>query len=96
MHGGSNHLLLPTGLLQLAAANTSPEDAISDPYFGGGVVRVEACTSSTINALYPAECTPELSPRVRTMLLDVGHIGRQFAPSVRNALGPPLLRHAHR
>ena len=37
--GGSNHLLLPTNLLGLS----------------GGLVRIEACTSPTINALYPGD-----------------------------------------
>ena len=84
MHGGSNHLIMPTSLLQQAAT--------VDEELGGGVVRVESCTSDFINALYPGESTANLSPRLRVMLTQSGHIGRQFAPSVRNALG----EYAHR
>ena len=82
MHGGSNHLLMPTGLLTQAA---SPGAEL-----GGGVVRVESCTSDFINALYPGESTSNLSPRLRVMLTESGHIGRQFAPSVRIALGAAI------
>ena len=85
MHGGSNHLIMPTSLLQQAAA--------ADEELGGGVVRVESCTSDFINALYPGESTANLSPRLRVMLTQSGHIGRQFAPSVRNALGEYAHRH---
>lgn len=79
MHGGSNHLFMPTALLQQTSS--------TDSELGGGVVRVESCTSVFINALYPGESTANLSPRLQTMLTESGHIGRQFAPSVRNALG---------
>ena len=85
MHGGSNHLLMPTGLLQQAA---SPGAEL-----GGGVVRVESCTSDFINALYPGESTANLSPRLRAMLTESGHIGRQFAPSVRIALGAAIRKY---
>ena len=37
LHGGSNHLLLPTALLPRALLHASPTNA-----FAGGVVRVEA------------------------------------------------------
>ena len=74
MHGGSNHLFMPTALLDVS----------------GGVVRVEACNSTFINALYPGESTKSMSPRLRKMLTESGHIGRQFAPSVRRALGAEL------
>ena len=37
LHGGSNHYLLPTSLLQAALIDASPSNA-----FAGGVVRVEA------------------------------------------------------
>ena len=46
--GGSNHLLLPTNLLRLT----------------GAVVRVEACSSAAVNALYPGDSfLSALSPR---------------------------------
>ena len=38
-HGGSNHLLVPTGLLQ---ARATSRGAVGGA-FGGGVVRVSAC-----------------------------------------------------
>ena len=101
MHGGSNHLIMPTGLLQISAGSESPvlagdgsssssSSSAAQLALAGGVVRVEECTSAAINAVYPAECTSMLSPRVREMLIDAGHVGRQFAPSVRRALGPEI------
>ena len=48
MHGGGNHLIMPTGLMQHAAGNDT-----KDLSFGGGVIRVEGCSSTYINALYP-------------------------------------------
>eukprot|EP00929_Paragymnodinium_shiwhaense_P096087 TRINITY_DN57583_c0_g1_i1.p1 TRINITY_DN57583_c0_g1~~TRINITY_DN57583_c0_g1_i1.p1 ORF type:complete len:561 (+),score=56.93 TRINITY_DN57583_c0_g1_i1:197-1879(+) len=91
LHGGSNHLLLPTGLLQRwsdegslrilgAAANS----------FGGGVVRIEYTDSAYLNGLYPGESTAELPPEVVRVLRDGGHIGRQYAPTPRRVLGPEV------
>ncbi|KAL1514558.1 hypothetical protein AB1Y20_003653 [Prymnesium parvum] len=76
LHGGSNHLLLPTSLLQ--------------PSLGGDVVRVEASTSTYLNSLYPADITSKIDPRSREMLLAVGHTARQYNPTVRRVVGEEL------
>lgn len=72
LHGGSNHLFLPTGLLQEWLVNDEP----SSPW-SGGVVRVESATSPTMRNLYPAEVTHILSPRTRELLRTIGHTGRR-------------------
>eukprot|EP00931_Biecheleriopsis_adriatica_P119608 TRINITY_DN94831_c0_g1_i1.p1 TRINITY_DN94831_c0_g1~~TRINITY_DN94831_c0_g1_i1.p1 ORF type:complete len:558 (+),score=34.22 TRINITY_DN94831_c0_g1_i1:34-1707(+) len=83
VHGGSNHLLLPTGLIQAWAAGASPlENA-----FAGGVVRVEHTDSVWLNSLYPSEHTSELPPEAVAILHRGGHIGRQFNPTPRRVLG---------
>lgn len=82
-HGGSNHLLLPTSLLQRWGGSGGGA-------FGGGVVRVTACTSAHINALYPANCTEELPARARTLLRSGGHLGQQWNPTVRVMLGAEI------
>mmetsp|Transcript_50371 Transcript_50371/g.116274 ORF Transcript_50371/g.116274 Transcript_50371/m.116274 type:complete len:571 (-) Transcript_50371:183-1895(-) len=81
-HGGSNHLLMPTSLLQQWHAHSWFGDK-----FGGGVVRVTHTTSEYMNALYPGNCTDELQPRVAAILRLSGHIGQQFKPSVNVMLG---------
>lgn len=88
LHGGCNHLLLPTGLLQHWLANVSPAQNSLGPLrdLAGGVVRVEASTSSWLNDRYPGETMvlqPE--PLTRQRLRDVGHAARLFAhPGARN------------
>ena len=47
-HGGSNHLFLPTGLLQHLS--------------GEAVVLIEHSTSASLNAIYPGEITDTLTP----------------------------------
>ena len=73
-YAGSNHLIVPTGLLQ---------DLLHDyPYsnYGGGVVRVESTTSSAFKqlAVHGAEVTPQLPPRSRELLGLVNSSGRYF------------------
>jgi hypothetical protein len=56
-HGGSNHYILPTGLLFhwfAAAGDTHP--------FGGGVIRIEQTTSDWFRTIYPADLTSFLQP----------------------------------
>ena len=84
VQGGSNHALgLPTGLLQVWHAATSPA---AHPY-AGGVVRIESTSSDFLNALYPGEITSLLAGRTRSMLRSVGHATRQFNPKARRVLG---------
>ncbi|KAL1514770.1 hypothetical protein AB1Y20_003856 [Prymnesium parvum] len=86
MAGGSNHLLWPTGLLQQWHA-----DAGRSSFFSGGVVRVEACNSTSINALFPGELTSILTPGVREMLRASGHPGRFWNSAVANVIGPAVM-----
>ena len=83
-HGGSNHLFMPTSLLQ-QWESTSQLDK-----FGGGIVRVTACTSDYMNAMYPSNCTDALPERVVALLREGGHIAQQFAPTVNLMLGPEI------
>ena len=86
-HGGSNHLFMPTSLLQ-QWDSTSHLDK-----FGGGIVRVTACTSDYMNAMYPANCTDDLPERVVVLLKEAGHIAQQFSPTVNLMLGPEIRAH---
>jgi len=86
LHGGSNHLLLPTGLLQSAAVDVGPSRG--NP-FAGGVVLVQKTNSTLIQSLFPAEkVVPE--PH-RTLLRNAGHIGRQWSPESAEVIGPGVL-----
>ena len=69
--GGSNHLLLPTNLLGLS----------------GRLVRVEACTSPTLNALYPGDFSSVFAPRATAVLRAANHSGRQFNFAMGRVLG---------
>jgi len=69
--GGSNHLLLPTNLLGLS----------------GPLVRVEACTSPTLNALYPGDFSAVFAPRATALLRAANHSGRQFNFAMGRVLG---------
>lgn len=75
-HGGSNHLLMPTSLIQRWVGDARDASPLLDS-FSGGVVRVTYCTSDYLNRLYPAEATHEIPERVRKMLLDAGHLGME-------------------
>mmetsp|Transcript_41572 Transcript_41572/g.114521 ORF Transcript_41572/g.114521 Transcript_41572/m.114521 type:complete len:533 (+) Transcript_41572:162-1760(+) len=86
MQGGSNHLLVPTGLLQAWAGDGS----MPGSSFGGGVVRVEYTDSVWLNSLYPSESTATLPPEAVAILHRGGHLGRQFNPTVRRVVGPGI------
>jgi len=103
LQGGSNHLIAPTGLLQIYAADRHAAPpaaravgrmvealigaaAVAD-HFGGGLVRIESTSSLRMHVFSPGDVTSSLSPRLRAMLAEVGHLGRQFNPSVRRAFG---------
>lgn len=70
IHGGSNHLVLPTGLLNQWSVGS----------FAGGVVRVDGTNSSFLRILYPHEVSHNLSPRSRSWMQAVGHSGREWIP----------------
>ena len=69
--GGSNHFLLPTNLLELS----------------GSLVRIEACTSSQINAIYPGDFSSIFDPRAASLLRAAAHSGRQFNFAMGCVLG---------
>ena len=69
--GGGNHYFLPTNLLRLS----------------GGVVRVEACNSTSLNALYPGEISSAFHPRAAEALKASGHSGRQWNWGMGRVLG---------
>jgi hypothetical protein len=84
LQGGSNHLLLPTGLLQ--QAYYEGWQATENP-FGGGIIRIEATDSTWINGMYPAEYTPVLTDGTQQLLRDAGHSGRHFNSLITRVVG---------
>ena len=81
LHGGSNHLLLPAGLLQEWFANKSPMDASLGQFadFAGGIVRIEFSSSTFLNSNYPGEVDKiQPEPEFRKLLHNMGHIARMF------------------
>jgi hypothetical protein len=81
VHGGSNHLLLPTGLLQQWFATTTTA-------LGGGVVRIEHTDSLFLQQLYPGEFP--LDAALVEGLQNAGHVGREFGPKARRILGAEI------
>ena len=88
VHGGSNHLIMPTGLLQ----NVFYESA---GVYGGGVVRVEASDSAWLVDIlrYPGDVTSMHSARARAMMRAAGHTGQHWHPMLFSA--PAGRQHAH-
>jgi len=103
LYGGSNHFLVPTGLLHALAewwaAEVADNGVVSYRYsaglFSGGVVRVDATNSRWINLVYPGDLTVEFEPRVTAWLHEGGHSGRFLSSIaqrvVKSATGLPLL-----
>ncbi|CAE8714092.1 unnamed protein product [Polarella glacialis] len=89
--GGSNHMLLPTGMVQQIFA-TSPTLAewfpAANDVFGGGLVRVDHTDSKAINAIYPGETTGRLDSRVLEVLREIGHQAREFSFETGRVMGP--------
>ena len=81
-YAGSNHLLVPTGLLQDlfggASAVTYAPGLLAD--FAGGFVRVDYTSSSAFLqlAVNGADTTDELPPRAHQLLRSVNASGRYF------------------
>ena len=85
MQGGTNHLLgVPTALLQQWRYTGH---GVTDDPFSGGIVRVDASSSSHINAHYPAEETMVLTPGTRALLHLANHSGRAFNSAVTRVVG---------
>lgn len=83
VHGRSNHLFLPTGLLFRWFENTT---STWFP-FGGGIVRVDSTNSSFVQFLYPHEVTHVLSDPVQKQLREAGHVAREFFPLKARVFG---------
>ena len=85
MHGGTNHYIFPTSLLQYAFSNETiyPPDSLVGNIFGNGIIRVEATNSSHLtgpgSVKYPGELLNH-SPRAVELLKQSGHSGRQWNP----------------
>lgn len=81
-YGSGNHMLVPTGLLQtwMADAGVAAAAPTSLADFGGGLVRVERTTSTTLLQLQVrgAEGTEKLPARARELLKSVNASGRYF------------------
>lgn len=72
--GGSNHLLVPTGLLQRWRPG-GPRGP-----FAGGVVLVHNTTNVQLRRLYPCELTHRLRDGARDLMRSAGHSAREFIP----------------
>lgn len=80
--GGTNHLLVPTGLLQ------EWHSSDGDDAFGGGMVRVDFTNSSVLQQLTPADATGQLPKHARALLEGINASGFYFELySARNYFG---------
>jgi hypothetical protein len=73
MHGGSNHYLMPTALLQKAFQHSTSS-------LGGGVIRVESTDSKYFNEICPGDYTADMTARTKDWLHSAGHSGLMFNP----------------
>ncbi|CAE8710098.1 unnamed protein product [Polarella glacialis] len=64
--GGTNHLLVPTGLLQGYYAESKDASWMTDA-FGGGLLRVDFTNSSVLQQLAPADATSQLPKHARAL-----------------------------
>ena len=83
--GGSNHLFLPTGLLQKKFAHRRGPGP-----FDGGVVRVDRTSNPRLNGTYPFELSQVLPVKARALARALGHTGREFIPLESRIHGPEL------
>ena len=79
-HAGSNHLLVPTGLLHGLLPSQLSREAFS-------TIRVTSVTSERMAAQYPAEVTASISPAARALLAAAGHTARQWNPMLGRVIG---------
>jgi len=75
--GGTNHLVVPTGLLQEHFAETISGSWAADA-FGGGLLRVDFTNSSILQKLSPADATSQLPQHARALLAGLGTSGAYF------------------
>ena len=77
VHGGSNHLFLPTGILFHKYYNyyQAAKDNNNRHPYGGGVIRIEETTSNWLKSIYPADLSSIVEPTtlISTMIDDLYH-----------------------
>ncbi|CAE8586218.1 unnamed protein product [Polarella glacialis] len=64
--GGTNHLLVPTGLLQEHYAESRDASWMTNA-FGGGLLRVDFTNASVLQQLAPADATSQLPKHARAL-----------------------------
>ena len=88
IHGGSNHLIMPTGLLfHWAAAREAQGDTDSFlvRHWGGGEIRLESTTSEWLTEIYPNDMTHILEPVPVVEELLQQHLGASSPCAYANA-----------
>jgi hypothetical protein len=75
--GGTNHMVVPTGILQGKYAESSVGDWATDA-FGGGLLRVDYTNSSLLKELAPAESTGSMPGHAIDLLKGIGAGARYF------------------
>jgi len=88
LHGGSNHLLLPTSLLQRELASAEPTNA-----FAGGVVRVEATDLEWVGNTF----AEHMGPRTLRLIREVAAVPAEYvwaakSSSAKRSRPPPRFR----
>ena len=82
-HGGSNHYVLPTGVMQEMFVDSTP-DTVYGEVFGGGIVRIEATNASHLTGplglQYPGMSGGH-TPGTVALLREGGHSGNQWSPN---------------
>ena len=88
LHGGSNHYLLPTSLLQRALIDADPGNA-----FSGGVVRIESTDLHWVGNSF----AEHMGPRTLRLIREVTGVPAEYvwaakASSLRRTTPPPRFR----
>ena len=93
MHGGSNHLLLPTGLLHRLLHDEASAPSWLSPLldvrtaFSGGIVRVESTDLRSLNAMYPGDVSGGFSGRALRRIAAAGRPPWLFVPMAGRTAG---------
>ena len=78
IHGGTNHLILPTGLLfhwAFARQAQGDNDSFLVRHWGDGEIRLESTTSEWLTEIYPNDLTHILEPTATVVDLLQEHLG---------------------
>ena len=79
LHGGSNHYLLPTSLLQRALLDARPDNA-----FAGGVVRVEATNLTWVGNTF----AEHMHPRTQRVIRELAGVPGEYIWSAKATTAP--------